>query len=185
MRNRSKKVKAVLLSIILSLVLILCSCMNGEEEMDITISPEDKTIIQLAKTRYTNTELEEITAFEGSLEELNEQYPIQCMRTIHDNCYRASYLGVERIAILCFDQNREKYYGWIFDLTQQSSAFRNLKHGQSLEDVLAIDPMGTYWFLITGRGEPHTSEHYTADGYRIEISYDMSNRIEDIWIDLV
>ena len=182
MTRASEKMKAGLLSIILSVSIILSSCISGEEEMGITISPEDKTIIQLAKTRYSNDDLEEIAAFEGLLEEYNERYPIQCIRD-KETFYRVTYLGDDSIASILFEKTGEKIIGGVIQQNQTRAVFQNVQKGLSVGDIFSLDPRGNYVILETGRGEPRISIHNTEDGFVVLINYDTSGMVESIMIE--
>ena len=153
--------------------------------MNIEISPSDKSIVDLASKVYVETELLELTKFNGSLNELNIKYPIECMRKDNE-MYRVSYLGDVSIAILLFDSSGNKILGNIYSTQLLKSDFDGLIEGQLLADVRAIDPNGEYLFLYTGRNDtPKTSSHYTKDGYLITFEYDVSNVIISIKIELI
>ena len=80
------------------MLLVMCSCTKGGSDLNIEISPPDKSLVDLASKIYDETELLELTKFNGSLNELNIKYPIECLR--EDNgMYRVSYLGDGSIAI--------------------------------------------------------------------------------------
>ena len=148
--------------------------------MNIEISPQDKNIFDLTSKIYDETELLELTKFNGSLNELDKKYPIECLRK-DDGIYRASYLGEDRIAILLFDSSGNRICSNIYNTQLLECAFDSLEKGKSLDEVMAIDPEGNYLFLYTGRNDtPKKSQHYTKDGYLITIEYDVSNTITSI-----
>lgn len=165
-----------LISIIVML-LVMCSCTKGGSDLNIEISPPDKSLVDLASKIYDETELLELTKFNGSLNELNIKYPIECLR--EDNgMYRVSYLGDGIIAIFLFDGSGNRVLGSTYSTQLLKSDFDGLVEGRSLDEVRAIDPNGEYLFLYTGRNDtPKVSSHYTKDGYLITIEYDVSNVI--------
>lgn len=165
-----------LISIIVML-LVMCSCTKGGSDLNIEISSPDKSLVDLASKIYDETELLELTKFNGSLNELNIKYPIECMR--EDNgMYRVSYLGDGSIAIFLFDGLGNRVLGSTYSTQLLKSDFDGLEKGRSLDEVRAIDPNGEYLFLYTGRNDtPKVSSHYTKDGYLITIEYDVSNVI--------
>lgn len=196
-----------LICIIMSL-LLLCSCTKEESDLEIEMfpsdknlidleietsppdkslidleietSPSDKSIIDLASKIYDEPELLELAKFNGSIDELNAQYPIECLRE-DNSTYRAAYLGNESIAVLLFDNYGNKLLGRVYSIQLLKSDFDSLKEGQSLEEARIIDPNGEYLFLYTGRNDtPKVSSHYTKDGYLITIEYDASNAIISI-----
>lgn len=173
-----------LISIIVMLF-AMCSCAKGGSELNIEISPPHKSLVDLASKIYDETELLELTQFNGSLNELNIKYPIECFR--EDNgMYRVSYLGDGSIVILLFDDSGNKVFGGTYSTQLSKSNFDGLVIGQSLDEVRAIDPNGEYLFLYTGRNDtPKVSSHYTKDGYLITIEYDVSNVIISINEELI
>ena len=173
-----------LISIIVML-LVMCSCTKGESDLNIEISPPDKSLVDLASKMYDETELLELTKFNGSLNELNIKYPIECLR--EDNgIYRVSYLGDGSIAMFLFDGSGNRVLGNIYSTQLLKSDFDRLVKGRSLDEVRAIDPNGEYLFLYTGRNDtPKVSSHYTKDGYLITIEYDASNVIISINEELI
>lgn len=167
-----------LISIIVML-LVLCSCIKGGK-LNIEISPPDKSLVDLTSKIYDETELSELTKFNGSLNELNIKYPIECLREDNGK-YRVSYLGDGSIAIFLFDGSGNRISGSTYSTKLLKSDFDGLVKGQSLDEVRAIDPNGEYLFLNTGRNDtPKVSSHYTKDGYLITIEYDVSNEIISI-----
>ena len=164
---------------------VMCSCVKGGSNLNVEISPPDKSLVDLASKIYDETELLEITKFNGSLNALNTKYPIECLR--EDNgMYRVSYLGNGSIAVLLFDGSNNRLLGSTYITQLLKSDFDGLVKGQTLDDVRVIDPNGEYLFLDTGRNDtPKVSSHYTRDGYLITIEYDVSNVIININEELI
>ena len=162
------------LILIIMMLFMICSCAKGGSDLNIEISPPDKSLVDLASKIY-----------DGSLNELNTKYPIECLR--EDNgMYRVSYLGDGNLAIFLFDSSGNKLFGSIYSTQSLKSDFDRLVKGQSLDEVRAIDPNGEYLFLYTGRNDaPKVSSHYTKDGYLITIEYDVSNVITSINEELI
>ena len=167
------------------ILLMICSCSKERSDLNIEISPSDKSVVDLASRIYDETELLELTKFNGSLKELNAKYPIACLR--EDNgIYRAAYLGEGSIGIFLFDGSGNRLSAKTYTTQRFKSDFDGLAKGQSLDEVRAIDPNGEYLFLYTGRNDiPRVSSHYTKDGYCITIAYDDSNVITGINKELI
>lgn len=158
----------------------LCACVKGENKMKIELSPEKKSICELVSCYYTEEDLDNIVQFEGTVNALDSQYPVECIRKT-DKGYRVSYLSENGIAIIIFDVDGYKISGFTFSLSQPKLAFDSLSEESSLDDVQIIDPNGSYYFLYTGRNDvPRESVHYTTDGYMLTIEYDMLNTITGI-----
>ena len=168
-----------------ALLILLCFCVTGGCNLKIELSPSDKSLIDLASKIYSESQLLEIVKFKGTINELNSQYPIECLR--NDNgIYRASYMGYSSIAVLLFDNVGNKFWGNIHSIQLLKSCFDGLTKGQTIEEVRAVDPDGEYLFLCTGRSDmPRVSFHYTKDGFLITIEYDDLNNIINITEELV
>ena len=165
---------------IIALLFMVCFCAKGEYELKIEISPSEKSLIDLASKVYGEQQLMELAKSQGSLNELNTIYPIECLREDH-GVYRASYLGDGSIAVILFDLSGNKLLGKTYSTPLTKSDYDGLTRGQSIREVKAIDPNGEYLFLYTGRNDtPRESSHYTKDGYLITIEYDDSNTIISI-----
>ena len=167
------------------LLCVLSACNKGECDLEIKISSPDKNLTELASKSYSNSQLLTIVEFEGTMVELNEQYPIECMRKI-GNTYRVSYLGIDSVTVIVFDNNKHKIFGNVYSLFLSKTDFNSLDVGKVLNDVQKIDPNGEYLFLYTGRNDiPKISTHYTKDGYLYTITYDAKNVIVDIDCELI
>lgn len=172
------------LAFILSMFILFGSCSVKSNSMNREISPSDKTIIDLNTKIYSETELLEITKFNGSIDDLNKVYPIECLRRI--NCgYRISYLGEKKIAVIIFNDS-DIMTSKCYDVHLSKSDFYGIETGKMLTDVQSMDPKGEYLFLYTGRNDtPKISTHYTTDGYLITITYNNSNEIVSIKEELI
>lgn len=177
--------KSFFITIIVILLCLFCSCTKGGNDLKARISPSDKSLIELVSKTYDDLHLMEIVQFNGTINELSIQFPIECLRC-HNGKYRVSYLGIGKVAILVFDDSGSKILGSIYNAEKLKSDFGELKKGQTLENVQKIDPQGEYLFLYTGRNDtPKISSHYTKDGYLITIQYDDSGTIIDIAEELI
>ena len=172
------------------LALVMCamlmfSCAAAESELQAAVSPANQAITELASQTYDDAQLLEIAQFDGTLNELNAQYPAECVRE-ENGRYRVSYLGSESVAVLLFDGAGNHLLGRVYSAQLQKADFDGISAGQSLEDVLRLDPNGEYLFLFTGRNDlPRVSNHYTKDGYIISIEYDASSTIISIQESLI
>ena len=172
--------KCFSLVVVMTLLFLLCSCTKGGSDLSIKTSPSDKSLIDLASQIYDKSQLIELAKFDGTMNELNAKYPIECLREAN-GIYRASYLADGSIAVILFDNSGNKLWGNIYNTQLLKSDFSRLAKGQLLEEVRTIDPNGEYLFLFTGRNDtPKVSSHYTKDGYLITIEYDALNTITNI-----
>ena len=178
-----KHIKYLLLFIIL--LCVLSSCVKGESELKEKICLPNKNIIELVSKKYSNSQLLTIAQLEVTMDELNKQYPIECLRKI-GNAYRVSYLGNDSVAVIYFDSSDNKIFGRVYSLNLTKADFKELAIGQLLENVQKIDPQGEYLFLYTGSNDaPKISTHYTRDGYLITVEYDEENTILSVTTSLI
>ncbi len=179
-----KTLKVLSLVGVLLLAYVSCGCLKNDNEMGPEVSPADKSINGLADDVYPEAILSKIVDDSSSLEELNKQYPVKCMREANGT-FRVSYLGEDRIAVLFFDASGEKLLGRIYKTTHDKADYSRLETGDPLDEVMAFDPEGEYLFLETGKNTPRQSTHCTRDGYIITITYDDSNCITKVEEELV
>lgn len=178
-----KYMKYFLLLIIL--LCVLSSCGKGERELKEKICSPDINITELVSKKYSNSQLLTIAQLEVTMDELNKQYPIECLRKI-GNSYRVSYLGNDSVAVIYFDNSENKILGRVYNLYLTKADFNELATGQLLETVQKIDSQGEYLFLYTGSNDaPKTSTHYTKDGYLITVEYDERNTILSVTTSLI
>lgn len=172
-------------SMIIMLLYLFSACVEGENDMNIKLSPQDKTLAELASQIYSDSQLLSIAQFNGSINELDDKYPIECVRKVK-SAYRVSYLGDFCIAVIIFDGSGDKILGKVHSAKLLKSDFAGLAVGQSLDYVRKIDPEGEYIHLYTGRNDtPRISTHYTNDGYLITIEYDTANTILNIGVEII
>ena len=167
------------------LLCVLSSCSRGGSELKTIISSPDKNITELVSKKYTDSQLLDIIQLKLTMNELNKQYPIECLRKVGVS-YRASYLGKDSVAIIYFNDNGKQMFGKLYYLYLTRADYNKLAIGQSIEEVQAIDPHGDYQFLYTGSNNAsRASNHYTKDGYLITIEYDESGTIVSITTSLI
>lgn len=197
---RLTKCFSISMIIVIILLCVLCSCAEGGSSLETKTSPakepssdfvsetyesnsetetfsSEKPLVDLVSKTYNEAQLLEIVKYNGSMDELNAQYPIECLRE-REGVFRVAYLGENSVAVVLFDNSGNKILGGVHSTLKRKSDFSCLSKGQPLEDVRGIDPDGEYLFLYTGRNDaPKESTHYTKDGYLITIEYDDSNTI--------
>ena len=173
------------LFVIIVLLCLLCSCAKGDENIKMQLSPQDKSLGELSTKIYDEAELTTIAWFVGSIQELDANYPIECIRKTPTG-YRVSYYGKTDLTSILFDTAGQKIIGNVHKMSKSKSSFDVLSIGKSLEDVMELDSDGSYLFLYTGRNDiPKQSTHYTMDGYLITIEYDEGNFISNIKTELI
>lgn len=176
--------KYKLLCLVFINILFLCSCEKGEN-MKLSVSDPQANIISLITEIYSDEQLDEIKMTNNDINQLNAEYPIQCLRKV-DSHYQAVYRGNQKILIVVFDLSGIKILSKIYNISVIASDFNALSIGQSICEVQKIDPKGDFTFLYTGRNNaPQISYHYTSDGYIIQITYNDENDIIDIDKDLI
>ena len=167
------------------LLCTLSACSKGESNLKGKMYSPDRNITDLVSKTYSNSQLLTITQLDVTMDELNKQYPIECLRKVGNAC-RVSYLGNDSVAVIFFDSNENKILGRVYNLNLTKADFNELAIGQSLESVQKIDPHGEYLFLYTGSNDaPKISSHYTKDGYCITVEYSEENTILSISTNLI
>ena len=183
------KRKIKIIPLFLSVLCLLCSCGKKENEpfdIEKCVSP-NININRMFLKKYSQDEIEKIRKFDGTIEELNKEYPIKCVRKYDsDNCYRISYLGENNIVQVWYLANEEKVYPILYKFSCPKKKLEELKLGASVEEVQETDPDGDYAFLYVSSDEaPLISQHYTKDGYLITIDYDDDYKITKINEELI
>ncbi len=194
MRLGNSCMKKVSKTIGLFLIVFFCmfqliACNNGSkieiDMLEIVVSPEDKTIIDLATSVYSEDELLSILNRNYNLEELRQCYKIDCIRK-QGEIYRVAFLGNDCYLVIYYDSLGNNIFSSIYQMTVINDNLDNLSLGQKLADVQVLDPNGIYLFLYTGRNDiPRESQHYTNDGYYYSITYDFNNTIIAIKRELI
>lgn len=135
--------KKLLYLCVVLMLLTLSGCQKEEttavDDLQIELSPSGQTVVDLATKIYSEQQLEEIVACEGTIEELDALYPIECLRGIHD--YRVSYLGETSIAVIYFDATGKWEMGRVYNLSCVRSDFEDITPGQTLSDVQEVSCM--------------------------------------------
>ena len=175
------------LKVIFILFLAACQfagCASQNKGVNMNIE-QNRSIKDIIKHVYTDEELEAILQFKGPLSELNSKYPVECLRETETMKY-AIYCSNNDIVFVYFDlSGNQKGRSSRFSMQHYSDEFQNLQVGDTIDDVLKLDPDGSYLFLYTGVQLPHGSTHCTKDGYFVFIEYDEHNIITSIDIKLI
>lgn len=172
-----KKITCLVLS------LLLCTAMSARHAPEqrarfrgIPVLEENENGCTWISTRYDDETLDKISAFNGTLEELNAQYPIECIRNQDGIHFRFFYLGEDRIVVWHYDRASDT----LVDPGQGtvvSGAFDWLQGGDmitidELQTLEALDPYvthpGTRYYGITVLD----SLYYTTDGYQVYLEFD-------------
>ena len=98
----------------------------------------------------------EIVDFNGSIKELDVEYPIECLRNKNDT-YRVSYLGNSGVAVIIFDNSGNKILGNVFNTHTSKIDFDVLTSLEVIDygknDFFQEEMMNTsYDFLKTALG---------------------------------
>lgn len=183
MRKREKIMKkkiTIAIAVLTFVAMFFASCGNAV----IKVSDENVNILDVVTTKYDDATLDEIVSFTGTMNQLNEKYAVEFCK-IYGDFNRVAYLGDGRICFICFDKDGAEQFSSCYSFTNTNSYYDDLKIGDSLDDVMKMDPDADYLFLYSGVGAPRVSCHYTIDGYVVSISYDSNNIITDITIELI
>lgn len=160
--------------------------LDGKELRFVQISLEwDQNVMELLTHVYSDDKLTEISQFKGTLTELGQTWQVECLRETPFTQY-AVYRSENDLVFLYFDGN-----GNLLGrpdrghMAHSSEEFKALRVGDTLDDVMAFDPGGSYLWLYTGIQPPPVSVHCTTDGCIISIEYDNENVITKIEIRMI
>ena len=148
-------------------IFLLCFSSCEIKRNEISITPNDQKIIEAVSKTYNESELTAILNFAGTLNDLNDEYPAECIRE-NNEFFRVSYLGNGEVVV--YDEEGNKIVGNLYQLACAKADLDKIKIGDSLEKVMSIDPNGSYPFLYTGRNDlPKESIHCTTDGFSYKV----------------
>lgn len=185
-------IKAILIITLIIVLFTACATYTDSTKSEVKISNDtvvkdevNNTEIKstnsysLTKT-YSNSELNNIVDFIGTLPELIKEYPTESIM-LSDNYTHVSYRSNNKLAVLLFDELGNKYFSKLYNCTKPKSDFDDLKQGDDIALVKEIEPEGDYSSLYASHSKiPMFSKHYTKDGYIVEIYYNESLCIEKI-----
>lgn len=178
------KICKIVFVVVFILLCFFCGCDSAAKEENVSKEQTRNITEQIARL-YSDAELTNIYSFKGSLEELDQKYPVECLRETEET-KRAIYLGNHSIVFVYFDLNgNQSSVSKMHELRHTSDAFKKIHIGDTLTDVMEFDPNGEYLFLYTGVQLPHASSHFTTDGYLVVISYDSSNTVTSVNISMI
>ncbi len=141
---------------------------------NIKLASEDQTIFQTTTKVYSYEELDKIVSSSYTdITIINKEYPIEHIRETIIG-YRVVYVGEEYLAVLFFDSNGSKNMAYRLPKPEGYKAdFEKLSTNDKLSKVQEISPDGFYSSYSSSWNEKYEfSEHFTKDGYYIEIYYD-------------
>lgn len=171
----------LLFSISINLILIFkvilqCDKKNEsiiERNFYVETSRANDNVNKLIKKIYSDSELEKINLLKLSYLELDNLYPIECVRYINNIEYSVTYKSENKYLIIKFNKNGEKKYSNIYISSYEKSDFSFINIGESFFNIKEFDDNGYYYFWNSGNTETeYKSWHYTTDGYIIILTYD-------------
>lgn len=165
-------------AVMAAVLVIFCSC--GETfDISVLVSDENANINELITRTYSSEQLKEMIIF-TNLEQMNEEYPVECLRKI-DSSYQAIFKGDKTIMLIDFDESGLRMGSESHKVLANSEGFDELAIGDTIRNVRELDPAGDYLFLYTGDNSlPRESIHYIESGYVFTITYDNGNVITAI-----
>lgn len=169
-------------SFLLIIMLFLFSSCAGQTvpNTDIKVSPKNRNINDLITVTYPDEDMYILCDYGGNIRELNDDYPIECVRK-KDELYYVKYRGEVGYMVLTFEASGKNHYrkgGYFYSTTVSKEMLDNLKVGQTTSDVREIDS-SNFYYGPTIDGTAYTSEHVTTDGYMFVITYKESDLPSD------
>ena len=167
---------------------LLAICFTAVSNTTPTIA---KALLFQKVTFYTDAQLPEIADLDGTADELFPLYPPSHIRRIKNDVNKDNttdvfgvfYLGETKALKLIIDNLGNRIWQCSYNTIESKKTFDSLSLGQTLTDVKNLDPNGDYPFQYMGRTDiPMFSNHYTRDGFIIQIIYDDNYIITSIYI---
>ena len=176
----------IFLALLIALSACLCGCTSKEKGFTIPVSPEDKSVFEMCTTMYNEVQLNEIydAAVDAeTAEDLDKKFPLQCLRKSDDG-YQVMYASPNEMLILNYDKDGKFVEGSkkedLRRLVVSIAVFDELKAGDSVHLVQAIDHHSYIPFMAGVEGAQLFSDHYSEDGYHTHIEYDSDHKITSI-----
>ena len=173
----------IFLAAVVALSACLCGCTNNEKGFTIPVSPDNKSVFEMCTTMYNEVQLNEIykAAIDTeTAEALDKKFPLQCLRKSDDG-YQVMYAATNVMLILNYDKDGKFVEGSkkadLRRLVTSIAVFDELKVGDSVHLVQAIDHHSYIPFMAGVDGAELSSDHYSEDGYHTHIEYDGNHRI--------
>ncbi|MBR2615348.1 MAG: hypothetical protein IKC69_01575 [Clostridia bacterium] len=178
---------------VLCIGLAMLSCTPSEERALSETSPEPcSTSSALTEEKepfpepldiptFSEEELRAIASFEGTLSELETQFPSTYADIVNCTPFGEMsnivgfrhyvYYGTGKVLVASYDfQVRTRTSAEFYPLQHPKAYFESLSACSTLEEVRALDPKGEY--IETGAWySDSASYHYTTDGYVIAVLY--------------
>ena len=152
---------------------------NDERSQDEILAMIDQksSFNDLIKREYSQKDISYMNSRRWSLTKVAQNITIECLRRANDGTVYAIYKSSEGgIFIAFFYESGGQYVisqRWYMDKILLKSDFDQLELGETLADVLQIDPYGDLAdFFTSAHSMEPSSIHLTMDGYYVVIDYE-------------
>lgn len=192
MKKTLRKSVLLLLCAVIALSAVLTGCgENKVKNFPVALSDTTRSALELCKDGYKDGKLTEIYEFMcggKTVDQLNDEYPIDCLRKDDDGCH-VIYQGSYRILVLQFNEDgtwrkTDKLHS-LYRLTETRGKFDELKEGDAVSKVQKTDPTAYFPFLVDKTSTDLESNHYTDDGYHTTIRYDEKFKITSVTYEMM
>lgn len=120
---------------------------------------------------YTNEQLQEIADYDGTREEIMDQYDGGCFsQGAIQNILTYTNEDCSSVLALFLRKSGQKEFGIIFNPLHPKATYEALEVGTSKDTIKKLDPTGGYQDNLPS-GKSY-SYHFTTDGFYISIEYD-------------
>lgn len=140
------------------------------------VSPEGLTLDELGCPRYSTDELQTIAAFGGTIKELHDLFPMQCIRACGEG-YRAVYRGSGQIAVIVFDGELNYISKDLYPLCYTKEFISEIGPGCTVDMLKEIAPMAVF-------GDDFV-DLYTTDGYWFHFALDKSGVVTTVSTEII
>jgi len=167
-------------------VLTAASCLLGGCKVKImeepTVSDAEFVYEYDGDILYTNEQLAEIDEFMGTKRQFFEKYPTPYVTEYENEESRFLYYSEDTVLAIYFDSKdeRDMVYNDTFAISVPKEQLDQVKVGDSMDDVMELDPNGFYPFSGDYPTGHHHSGHYTSDKYIVWIYYSSDYIVQSI-----
>lgn len=181
-----KAAHRILLSVLTILVaLSWISLAIGEDAYLYRLVSENKPLRELVTVTYTYEELQEIDAQKFDYDELNEKYPVECLRWFGWERYRVVYQGDGCYLEIRLQEDGSYSSSWLVVPEHPLEVFSTDLFGTHAYDITQMDKSGVYGFPSGTTSPDMGSTHFTTDGYRIILRYNQFYSLNGIKIEYI
>lgn len=206
--KKSKKIYLLITFLIIMMTILIIFGLKNQKD-SVVLYPLDfetygydyfvtqNNITEQITKKYTNSQLKKMKSLNLSLSELNQKYPIECLKKTsilvsfekQKDLYSVVYTSKNKILIMKFNKDGESQGRRIYDFSHSNEFYKKFKIDKTTwKEVHKFDRRAFYsrdLRLYTTMLVSDYSIHYTVDGYVIIYEYNDEGIVRDIKVELI